>query len=130
VKRSTRSIPNVPAWLEGVIDYGGRVVPVIDLRTRFELPAAPAREHARILVVSAQNEWIGAVVDGVEEVITVAADRLEPPPAIFRGLTRQYLRALLRREEQVIVVLDVAQLLSARERVVLEQAVAEASRHE
>jgi purine-binding chemotaxis protein CheW len=121
-----RPIPNVPAWLEGVIDYGGRVVPVIDLRARFELGAAPRRGSERILVAVAGEDWIGAVVDGVDEVLTVANDELAPPPAIFQGLARQYLRALVRprtEEGPMIVVLDVAQLLTARERIVLEQAV-------
>ena len=122
-----RPIPNVPAWLEGVIDYRGRVVPVIDLRSRFELSAAPSRAAARILVVTAGEEWIGAIVDAVDEVLTVTADQMTPPPPLFKGLAKQYLRALVRRSADVgpvIVLLDVAQLLSARERIVLEQAVA------
>ena len=127
-----RPIPNVPAWIEGVIDYRGRVVPVIDLRARFELPAAPSRESARILVVVAGDDWLGAVVDAVDEVMTVTADQLAPPPPLFKGLAKQYLRALVRRGKEgegVIVLLDVAQLLSARERIVLEQAVAGATTH-
>jgi len=119
-----RAIPNVPAWLDGVIDYGGRVVPVIDLRTRFDLPVAPNREQSRILVFGVDAQRIAAIVDTVNEVATVDAAALEEPPPIFRGLARQYVRALVRRGEQVIVVLDIAQLLNARERIVLEQAVA------
>jgi purine-binding chemotaxis protein CheW len=122
-----RPIPNVPAWFEGVIDYGGRVVPVIDLRARFELATAPARDAARILVIVAGEDWIGAIVDGVDEVVTIATSRLSPPPALFKGLAKPYVRALVRAKtdgEPVIVVLDVAQLLTARERIVLEQAVA------
>ncbi len=125
-----RQIPNVPAWIEGVIDYGGRVVPVIDLRARFELAAAAHRETARILVVVAGEDWIGAIVDSVNEVLTVTNDMLSPPPAIFKGLAKQYLRALVRPKTEdgpVIVVLDVALLLTARERIVLEQAVAGAA---
>jgi len=128
-----RPIPNVPAWLEGVIDFADEVVPVIDLRTRFELPMAASREGARILVVNAGDDWMGAIVDAVDEVATVTAAQLEPPPPIFRGLAKQYLRALVRRGkegEPPLVVLDVAQLLTARERIVLEQAVAGASSHE
>jgi chemotaxis signal transduction protein len=77
--------------------------------------------------VVAGEDWIGAIVDGVDEVLTVTNAQLLPPPPLFKGLARQYLRALVRRkteEEPVIVVLDVAQLLTARERTVLEQAVA------
>jgi len=122
-----RPIPNVPAWLEGVIDYGGRVVPVIDLRARFELDAAASRDGARILVIVAGEDWIGAIVDGVDEVVTILTSQLSPPPALFKGLAKPFVRALVRaktEEEPVIVVLDVAQLLTARERIVLEQAVA------
>jgi purine-binding chemotaxis protein CheW len=122
-----RPIPNVPAWLEGVIDYRGRVVPVIDMRARFELGAGTRRESARVLIVVAGDDWIGAIVDGVEEVMSVPRDRLSPPPAFFKGLAKSYLRAIVRPEHEdgpVIVVLDAAQLLTARERIVLEQAVA------
>ncbi len=125
-----RPIPNVPAWLEGVIDFGGKVVPVIDLRTRFELPAARSRDGARILVVTVGAEWMGAIVDAVDEVATVTVAQLEPPPPAFKGLARAYLKALVRRGrdgEHALVVLDVAQLLTSRERIVLEQAVAGAT---
>ncbi len=127
-----RPIPNVPTWLEGVIDYGGRLVPVIDLRNRFELAAAPSRAGARILVVSAGADWIGAIVDAVDEVIVVPVEQLVPPPALFRGLAKPYLKALVRRGkdgEESLVVLDVAHLLTSRERLVLEQAVAGATDH-
>jgi purine-binding chemotaxis protein CheW len=119
-----RPIPNVPAWLDGVIEHGGRSVPVIDLRTRFDLPAA-SRENARILVFSVGDDAIAATVDAVDEVATVNRTDLEDPPEIFRGLARQYLRALLRRGNDVTVVLDVNQLLNSRERIVLDQALAE-----
>lgn len=126
-----RAIPNVPAWLEGVIEYAGCAVPVIDLRARFDLPAAVDRSAARILVFivggeeSSARAYIAAAVDGVDEVTTVEKTALEDPPAVFRGLARQYLNALVRLGGTVIVVLDVAQLLNSRERIVLDQAMAE-----
>lgn len=122
-----RPIPNVPAWLDGVIDYGGQAVPVIDLRTRFDLPASTDADHARILVFTLGDERIAATVDAVDEIATVDAAALEEPPAIVNGLARQYLRALLRRDDEVTVVLDIAQLLNSRERIVLEKAMAEAT---
>ena len=120
-----RAIPNVPAWLDGVIEHAGRSVPVIDLRARFDLPPAASREHARILVLTSGESQVAATVDAVDEVATVNKADLEDPPEIFRGLARQYLRALLRRGDTVTVVLDVAQLLNSRERIVLDQAMAE-----
>ena len=65
-------VPNVPAWIDGVIDYQGRVVPVIDLRKRFELPEAPVPADGRILVLTVDGEWVAVTVDG-EPIGKVAA---------------------------------------------------------
>jgi purine-binding chemotaxis protein CheW len=115
------AVPNVPEWIEGVIDYQGRVVPVINLRKRFELPAAPIPADARILVLTVDDEWVAVTVDGVLDVSALDASRLAPPPALFRGLSAGYLRGLVRRGERLVVFLDVARLFSTNERIVLER---------
>ena len=114
-------VPNVPAWIEGVIDYQGRVVPVINLRKRFELPAAPIPADARILVLSVEDEWVAATVDGVLDVSALDPARLAPPPALFRGLAESYVRGVVRRGERLVVFLEVARLFSTDERIVLER---------
>lgn len=123
-----RPIPNVPAWIEGVLDHAGRTVPVIDLRTRFDLPLAADRAKSRLLVFAVGDDRIAAAVDAVDEVAAVPTSTLEDPPAIFRGLARQYLKALFRRDGQVVVLLDIGQLLNSRERMVMDQAMAGVAR--
>ena len=115
-------IPNVPAWIEGVIEYQGRVVPVINLRRRFEMTAAPVANETRILIFNAGGEWIAATVDAVLEVSTLDVGRLAPPPPLFRGLAGEYLKGIVRREQRLVVFLDVNRLLSTNERLVLEHA--------
>ena len=115
-------IPNVPAWIEGVIDYQGRVVPVISLRRRFELPGAAAVSETRILVFNAGGEWIGATVDAVLEVAPLDPAALTPPPPLFRGLAGEYLRGIFRRGERLVMFLDVQRLLTTTERLTLEHA--------
>ncbi|HKG90963.1 MAG TPA: chemotaxis protein CheW, partial [Gemmatimonadaceae bacterium] len=116
------SIPNVPLWIEGVIDYQGRVVPVINLRRRFDLaPVAPAAE-TRILIFNAGGEWIGATVDAVLEVAPLDRGQVTPPPALFRGLAGEYLRGIFRRADRLVMFLDVQRLLTTTERLTLEQA--------
>ena len=117
-------VPNVPAWIDGVIDYQGRVVPLINLRNRFELPPAPAGPDTRILIFNASGEWSGGVVDAVLDVAPLDAGKLAPPPPLFRGLAGEYLLGIVRRGEKLVVFLDVARLLSTGERLVLEQATA------
>jgi purine-binding chemotaxis protein CheW len=118
-------VPNVPAWIEGVIDYQGRVVPVINLRTRFEMPDTPTPSDARILVLSVDDEWVAATVDGVLDVSALDSSRLAPPPALFRGLAASYLRGVVRRGERLVVFLEVTRLFATDERIVLEQPSAE-----
>jgi purine-binding chemotaxis protein CheW len=122
--QQTTPVPNVPEWIEGVIDYQGRVVPVINLRRRFEMPAAPIGAETRILVFNVAGEWIGGIVDAVLDVATLDAGKLAPPPPIFRGLAGEYLLGIVRREQRLVVFLDVGRLLSTSERLVLERAAA------
>jgi purine-binding chemotaxis protein CheW len=116
------AIPSVPEWVDGVIEYRGRIIPVIDLRLRFGLERTPPRPESRILVFSVGKEWIGAIVDAVLEVASPTADQLAPPPPLFRGLSAEFLRGVLRRNDRLIVFLEVTKLLTTDERIVLERA--------
>jgi len=123
------AVPNVPAWIEGVVDYQGRVVPVINLRRRFELPDATTPADGRILVLTLDDEWVAVTVDGVLDVSVLDPSRLAPPPALFRGLAAGYLRGVVRRGERLVIFLDVARLFATDERIVLEQPAEEPARH-
>jgi purine-binding chemotaxis protein CheW len=115
-------LPNLPNWLEGVLDYQGRVVPVVDLRARFGLERREPLPESRIILFTAGEEWIGAVVDAVLEVTDVPVEQMAPPPKVFRGLKADYLRGLLRRDDGLIIFLDVPHLLSSTERLELRAA--------
>ncbi len=125
------SVPDLPPWVPGVIEYQSRVLPVIDLRRRFELPETTVRPETRILVLNAGNDWVGAVVDAVVEVATVDPSQISPPPPFFRGLASEYLKGICRRGERLVIVLDIDRLLAETGRLVLErtQAGAEAASH-
>jgi purine-binding chemotaxis protein CheW len=114
-------VPNVPSWVCGVVEYLRRVVPVIDLRSRFGLAReAPARD-TRTIVFNAAGSWIAGVVDAVLDVTILERGRLEPPPPLFRGLATEYLQGIVRREGQLVILLDADHLLSATERLTLER---------
>jgi len=121
--QTPRTLPDVPAWIEGMIEYQQRVIPVVNLRRRFELAEREVAADTRIVVLNSHGEWIGIVVDSVLEVSTVEADMVSPAPAFFRGLAGEYLKGIVRRGEgqRLVIVLDVKQLLSATERIALER---------
>ncbi|HEX6965743.1 MAG TPA: chemotaxis protein CheW [Gemmatimonadaceae bacterium] len=120
-------VPNLPEWIEGVIDYAHRVVPVIDLRRRLGLPRTEPRPETRIIVFTLGDGWAAAVVDAVHEVTSVSAEQISPPPSLFRGLSAEYLRGLVRIGERLVLLVDMGRLLTATERITLERVSAESS---
>jgi len=121
--QAPRTVPNLPAWIGGVIEYGNRIVPVIDLRRRFELPSAEITPQMRLLVLSAAGEWAAVLVDAVMDVRTIQSAELVEPPPLFRGLAAEYLRGVIKRDDQLVIVLDTDRLLTSSERLVLAGAV-------
>jgi purine-binding chemotaxis protein CheW len=118
------AVPKLPAWIDGVIEHGGRVVPVIDLRTRFGMPRIAPRAEHRILVLTIGDEWLGVTVDSVHEVLSAAPNEIAPPPPFFRGLNAEYLKGLVRRDGLLLIFLDVARVLSSSELLELASAAA------
>jgi purine-binding chemotaxis protein CheW len=118
-----RTIPDAPGWVEGVIEYQKRVIPVLNLRRRFELAERAPAADTRIIVLTSRGEWIGVVVDSVSEVSTVDPAQISPAPTFFRGLAGEYLKGIVRRAEgeRLVIVLDTEHLLTATERIALEQ---------
>jgi purine-binding chemotaxis protein CheW len=119
------SVPDMPDYIEGVIDYQQRVVPILNLRRRFELPRVAARGETRILILHAGGEWIGVVVDAVTAVTSFDPSSVAAPPKMFRGLAGEYLKGIVRMGEKLVILLDVEKLLSSTERIALERASAE-----
>lgn len=116
------AVPKAPAFVEGVIDVRGALIPVVDLRKRFELPAAPTDGRTRIVVTQFGDERLGLVVDAVSEVLRVPESAISEPPAYVKGLAAEYVRGLVRLEGRLVVLLDIERILSTQERIALESA--------
>lgn len=117
------SVPDVPNWVEGVIEHRGKVIPVIDMRRRIELAEPEITPDTRTLVLVTPDGWVGAVVDAVHEVAVVPATAVAAPPAMFRGLSADFVRGIAKVREQLVVVLDVERVLSNADRMVFEKTV-------
>jgi len=116
------AVPDMPDYIEGVIDYQQRVVPIVNLRRRFELPRVEAKNETRILILHGGGEWVGVVVDAVTAVTAFDPASVAEPPKIFRGLAGEYLKGIVRIGEKLVILLDVERLLSSTERIALERA--------
>jgi len=101
-------VPDAPPWVIGVIDLHGRVIPVTDLRERLGHPAKEPHLNDRLLVMSLAERTFALVVDEVKEVLELPVSEVETPPDPL-GDSR-YLRAVVRREDGLILILDAVQL--------------------
>lgn len=114
-------MPRAPEFVEGVMDVRGTLVPVVDLRRRFELPEVRTDDDTRIVLVEFGGERLGLVVDAVTEVLRVPETAIAPPPRYFRGLAAEFVRGIARAEQRLIVLVDMDRILSSQERIALER---------
>jgi purine-binding chemotaxis protein CheW len=115
-------VPRAPAFVEGVLDVRGAVVPVIDLRRRFEVPEYGHDDETRIVLVEFGGERLGLVVDSVTEVLRAPETAISAPPAYIKGLAAEFVRGIVRLEGRLVILLDLDRILSSEERIALEGA--------
>ncbi len=114
-------LPKAPEFLEGVLQYQGGAVPLVDLRKRLGT-AAPLREDTRTVILEFEGGKIGVIVDAVTEVLQVAAQAVTPPPGIVKGLAAEYISGLVVENGRTIVVLNTNKLLTSKEKLALQAA--------
>lgn len=108
-------MPEVPAYICGLINLRGHVIPIVDLRKRFGLPVSERDEHTRIIVVNVGTRTIGMVVDAVNEVLRINDEQLEPPPSSIVGIEHVYIKALVKFDDKLLILLDIESILSREE---------------
>lgn len=104
------AVPQAPAFVEGVINLRGRIIPVVDLRDRFGMAAGSITKASRIVVCEAAGTRVGLVVDGVSEVLMVPGDAIEATPEVAAGHDAAYLRGIAKLGDRLIILLDLAGL--------------------
>jgi purine-binding chemotaxis protein CheW len=115
---SPAPLPQAPAFLEGVVQYAGGAVAVVDLRKRFELDA-PVREETRMMIVDLGDQRVGVVVDEVREVLRVDSTAIAAPAPIVSGLAAAYIAGIVTRPGRTIIILNARKLLTSIERIAL-----------
>jgi purine-binding chemotaxis protein CheW len=121
VQHLTR-VPRTPAFVKGVMNLRGVVVPVIDLRGRFGLEESAYTDGTRIIVVAVNELEVGMLVDSANDVIDVNTDTISDPPEIVGGIKAKYLRGVARvSDTRLLVLLNLREVLNKGEIVQLEQ---------
>lgn len=106
-------VPNAPDYVEGVINLRGRIIPVIDLRARIGVGRKENDKNTRIVVVEIQNTTIGFIVDAVKEVLRIPSEITEAPPEITTGVDSEFIKAVGKLEDRLLILLDLERILSS-----------------
>ena len=104
-------IPEVPAYVDGVSNLRGMIIPIVNLRSLFNLKRRPHDDETRTIVVNVGSRTIGCTVDSVLRVMRVPADTIQPAPDSVNGSGRRFIEGFTRVEDDLFILLDASQLL-------------------
>ncbi|PLX93354.1 MAG: chemotaxis protein CheW [Desulfuromonas sp.] len=113
-------VPKAPPFVEGVINLRGAVIPVVDLRRRFEQPSVETGRKTRVIICSLSGKILGLVVDEVAEVRRYARHEIQPAPRFLKGRGAQFFLGVCRHNDDLIMLLDLPRILSSDERIDME----------
>lgn len=113
-------IANTPPFLKGVINLRGVIVPIVDLRIKFNLGEPTYDQFTVVIILNIGKRVVGVVVDGVSDVIQLGSDNLRPAPEFGSKLDTRYILGLGTLDERMIIVVDIEQLMNSDEMALVE----------
>jgi len=116
-------VPQTPEFVQGVINLRGKVIPVVDLRLKFNLQKAEYDEETCIIVVDV-GSMMGIIVDTVQEVHDIPAANIEPAPSLGVSVDTSFILGMGKVKEEVKILLDIDRVLTTEELVQIQEAVA------
>jgi purine-binding chemotaxis protein CheW len=119
-EQTVTRVPRAPAFLEGVANVRGQIIPTLDLKTRFELPAGQRPPKARLLIVHMQDQHVGLIVDTVSDIIWVPSAQVEPPPPMVAQISGVFVQGVARQDQRLLIILNLSETLDPRERQALK----------
>jgi purine-binding chemotaxis protein CheW len=117
-------VPTIPAFIRGVINLRGKVIPVVDLRLKFRIEAKEDSPRTCIIVVhlarNGQETAMGIIVDEVSDVLDINQDQIEPPPSFGPSIRTDFILGMGKVDQKVVTMLDIDRVLSEQEVTLVE----------
>ena len=112
-------VPRMPDYVRGVVNLRGKVIPVIDLRCKFGMEAVEDTEKTCNIVVQIEHQdevvTMGIIVDDVSEVLNIAGEQIDPPPAFGSGVDSDFIMGMGKLDDNVVILLDIDNVLTGQE---------------
>jgi purine-binding chemotaxis protein CheW len=108
-------IASAPDYLKGVINLRGIIVPIVDMRIKFNVGKAVYDAFTVVIILNISNHTIGVVVDSVSDVVTLTPDQIKSAPDLGSNVAAEYLQGLATVDERMLILLDIDKLLGSEE---------------
>lgn len=118
------TIANAPAFIKGVINLRGIIVPIVDMRIKFGVGQAEYTPFTVVIILSISGRVVGMVVDGVSDVISLRGDQVKPSPEFAATVDTRYIKGLGTLGERMLIVVDIEKLMLSSEMALVDQAAA------
>ncbi|MBV8047670.1 MAG: chemotaxis protein CheW [Paludibacterium sp.] len=117
---SVTRIAGAPAFIKGVINLRGSIVPIVDMRLKFELGDASYTPFTVVIILNVLGRTLGIVVDGVSDVIQLKPEAIRPAPEFGAAVDTAYIEGLMPVGEGMVIVLDIERLMSSAQMSLME----------
>lgn len=108
-------VPEMPEFIEGIVNLRGKVVPIINLNKRFHLGQAEVGSSTKIIITSLEDQQIGFVVDNVIEIVRLAPEDTEATPDLIKKWGKKYIKCVAKIKEKLVNILDLGSVLTEEE---------------
>jgi purine-binding chemotaxis protein CheW len=114
-------IANTPAFIRGVINLRGTIVPIVDLRLKFQLGQAEYNQFTVVIILNIGKRVVGVVVDGVSDVMTLQPGQVRPAPEFGSTLNTEYILGLGTVDERMIILVDIDKLMTSDDMALVDR---------
>jgi purine-binding chemotaxis protein CheW len=118
------TIANAPSFLKGVINLRGTIVPIVDLRIKFNVGKADYTPFTVVIILNIAGRVVGIVVDSVSDVTMLRSDQIRPAPEFAATVDTKYIKGLGTLNERMLIVIDIERLMISQEMALVDEAVA------
>src|SRR5450759_2029002 len=115
-------IANAPAFIKGVVNLRGIIVPIVDMRIKFNLDSVEYNQFTVVIILNVAGRVVGMVVDGVSDVITLAAEQMKPAPDFSSTFDNDYITGLGTVDSRMLILVDIEKLMGGADMALVEPA--------
>lgn len=109
-------VPKMPNFVKGVINLRGIIIPIIDMRLKFEMPELEYTDRTSIIIGIIDEDYVGFVVDRTADVLNINPEEMSPPPKFGTAIDTQFLKSMAKTQNGVVMVVDIKKIFTEDER--------------